>query len=211
MPVRLSASLSGRPLPPEKFLVLISVRGWVDPRAIVRLEGLGQLKNPMISSGIEPATFRLEELRKTKKIKPSEDSRCSCRNLNKVEYKCRALLFDWTTFCLLSVGSWTALAGCRPDIRQVCWSPAEEDFLCVRVWPGFHWTHWTFNWDQGRRIQSIYPFLSSVGSQHYPGPPNSSSEYWNLLQQIATWTVSSGRRLRLVSIPTIWTGRMSSA
>jgi hypothetical protein len=26
--------------------------------AIVRLEGLGQLKNPMNSSGIEPATFR---------------------------------------------------------------------------------------------------------------------------------------------------------
>jgi hypothetical protein len=29
------------------------------PRAIVRLEGIGQLKNPMTSSGIEPATFRL--------------------------------------------------------------------------------------------------------------------------------------------------------
>jgi hypothetical protein len=28
----------------------------------VRLEGLGQLKNPMISSGIEPATFRLVAL-----------------------------------------------------------------------------------------------------------------------------------------------------
>jgi hypothetical protein len=31
----------------------------IDPRAIVRLEGIGQLKNPMTSSEIEPATFRL--------------------------------------------------------------------------------------------------------------------------------------------------------
>jgi hypothetical protein len=58
MAVRLSALRAGCLLPPGRLLAPISVRGWVDPRDMVQLEGLGQLKNTMILSGIEPATFR---------------------------------------------------------------------------------------------------------------------------------------------------------
>jgi hypothetical protein len=50
--------LAGHPLPPGRFLVLISVRRWVNTRAIVQLEGLGKLKST-VTSGIEPVTFWL--------------------------------------------------------------------------------------------------------------------------------------------------------
>jgi hypothetical protein len=43
----------------RKIPELVSVRRWVNTRAIVQMEDLGQLKNPMTSSGIKPMTLQL--------------------------------------------------------------------------------------------------------------------------------------------------------
>jgi hypothetical protein len=57
MAVRLSALTAGHPLSLGRFLALISVKRLSHPKAIMQLEGLGQLKNPITSLGNEPMTF----------------------------------------------------------------------------------------------------------------------------------------------------------
>jgi hypothetical protein len=58
MVARLSTLGTVRLYPQKLLLVLISVRGWVDPRDVVQSEGKMKWKIPMTPNGIEPATFR---------------------------------------------------------------------------------------------------------------------------------------------------------
>jgi hypothetical protein len=54
------AALCNPPPPPQEvFLVLISFRGLVDPRAIMHLEGLSEWKIPVTAMVFEPTSFQL--------------------------------------------------------------------------------------------------------------------------------------------------------
>jgi hypothetical protein len=98
------------PLPQEIFLTLISVRGWVDPRAIVRLERLCQWKVPVTQSGIKPATL-------------SNYSSCLKQEQNKPEALDTISVVCLETFCGLisSLRVWyrftLSWSGTIPDTR----------------------------------------------------------------------------------------------
>jgi hypothetical protein len=75
---------------PGRFLVLISVRGWVDPKAIVWLEGLRKFRKST-SSGHEAATVRL-----------------AAYCLIQLRYR-PPLIEQWRGFLVVHMGDWTVL------------------------------------------------------------------------------------------------------
>jgi hypothetical protein len=59
MAVSLSALRAKRPWTPWRFLILVFVSDWIDPSDILKLEGVGQLKNSMAWLRIESAAVQL--------------------------------------------------------------------------------------------------------------------------------------------------------
>jgi hypothetical protein len=122
MGVWLSALRIGRPLPPGRFLVLISVRDCVDPRTIVRLEGLGKLKkyNDLIENRTHdlPVCSTVPERTTVPRAPPATHSsvNLTVSEIIKNNYYCVHFLpcRIWSS----RVGEWEGCVRRQPDVSE---------------------------------------------------------------------------------------------
>jgi hypothetical protein len=147
MAVRLSALRADRPLTPERFLAFISVRGWVDPRALLRLEGLGKLKksNDLIGTLTRDlSACSIVPQRTTLPCVPLINFKINFNNLEIVwiheETRIwRFLIFtNWRDHVdRMGQDRWTSWAKHQqtPGRRENCPSTSEEDWYRQTTWP----------------------------------------------------------------------------
>jgi len=125
--VRLSALPTSRLYPQEVFVVLISVRGWVNFRAIVRPERLCQWKIPLTRNSV--STFIVPCLCEAQHV--SGDTPPIIRS-PKLHYQ-PLVLHTWkVVWCW---GCWTLSASSNLNIKQpLTYAKAEADSAVLGSW-----------------------------------------------------------------------------
>jgi hypothetical protein len=111
---------------PGRFLVLISIRGWVNVWAVVWLEWLGILKSPMTSLESEPKTFQLVALHFNQLCSTMPHQQSTIKKRREAVQTYRVVICQWlqifrTTGSQMAVILSALCAGCILLPRHIFW------------------------------------------------------------------------------------------